>query len=119
MIRSQKVIREGEGPTYLPLSLAVTSTKSTKMSFFLIAMICNAHFRILSLQRMIYKVKCRPQMHLNYKVKCRDPIRLNDLEREMPLPKTFVAVSPTFKNEHTRLSWNAHISGFGSNTCES
>ena len=68
---------------------------------------------------MIYNVKCRQQMHLNYNVKCRDPIRLNDLEREMPLPKTFVAVSPTFKNEQTRLSWNAHNSGFGLNTCKS
>ena len=67
----------------------------------------------------IYNVKCRQQIHLNYNVKCRDQIRLNDLEREMPLPKTFVAVSPTFKNEQTRSSWNAHISGFGSNTCKS
>ena len=46
---------------------------------------------------MIYNVKCRQQMHLNYNVKCRDPIRLNDLEHEMPLPKTFVAVSPRLK----------------------
>ena len=68
---------------------------------------------------MIYNVKCRQQMHLNYNVKCRDPIRLNDLEREMPLPKAFVAVSLTFKTERTRLSWNAYISGFGSNTCKS
>ena len=68
---------------------------------------------------MICNVKRRQQMHLNYNVKCRDPICLNDFEREMPLPKTFVAVSPTFRNEQTRLSWNAHISGFGSNTSKS